>query len=154
MTSKKKMPINLEICRTSDHEELRPSKLRDTRQDGRACAEMLWRNSKKDNDPLLHFLCFCLRTVSSRWNRRCCTEHKTRCLRIFDKNAAETHCRSPVPRNKMKRGTRLMQFSTTTSFLRSTRIVENIRSKPFAAEQLPYINCIKSLMTSFELFFF
>jgi len=32
-----------------------------------------------------------------------------------------------------------MQFSTTTSLLRRTRIVENIRFKPLAAEQLPFL---------------
>jgi len=56
-------------------------------------------------------------------------------LNASSTNASETsrlvHFLDAVPCDKMQRRTRLMQFSTTTSLLRSTRIVENISSKPF-----------------------
>jgi len=51
-------------------------------------------------------------------------------------------------RRKKRRYTRWKQFSTTTSLLLCPCIVEDIRSKPSAAEQRPFLNCTWLLTNS------
>jgi len=115
--------VHCQTCRKSKHEKQRPFKC----QGGRACAVMLQRS-------LLHFIVFanflCVETTIH-------TKNTKNTLSEFNADVDATHCRSPVPPIEMQRCTRLTLFSTTTSFKRSTCIMEDIRSKPIETEQRP-----------------
>ena len=98
------------------------------------------RKRKYPCNVLLHCIFY---FVSVRCKRRYCTPNtKMHCLSAFTAKVAEPPCCSPVSRYEMQRCTRFTRFSTTTSLLQSTCIGEYILSKPFAAKQLPCLNCI------------